>query len=55
MSSKAALLCFISAGFVTAFKLLYKESIDTVNRPLIKHPILQAATMASQPRRYFQQ
>ena len=42
MSSKAALLCFISAGFVTAFKLLYKESIDTVNIPLIKHPIIQS-------------
>ena len=42
MSSKAALLCFISTGFVTAFKLLYKESIDTVNRPLIKHPITQS-------------
>ena len=42
MSSKAALLCFISAGFVTAFKLLYKESIDTVNRPLIQHPITQS-------------
>ena len=35
MSSKAALLWFLSIGFVTAFKLPYKESMDTVNRPLI--------------------
>ena len=42
MSSKAVLLCFILAGFVTTFKLLYKESIDTVNKPLIKHPITQS-------------
>ena len=33
MTSKAALPCFISTGFVAAFKLLYKDSIDTVNRP----------------------
>ena len=32
---KAALLCFISTGFVTIFKLLSKESINTVNRPPI--------------------
>ena len=35
MTSKAALLCFISTGLVAAFKLLYKDSIDTVDRPSI--------------------
>ena len=33
--SKAALLWFLSTGFVTALNLPYKESLDTVNRPLI--------------------
>ena len=39
MSSKAALLWFLSTGFVTAFNLPYKESMDTVNRP---HPVTQS-------------
>ena len=32
-SLKVALLCFISSGLVTAFKLLHKESTVTVDRP----------------------
>ena len=31
---KAAFLCFVSSAFVAAFKVLYKESIETVNRPV---------------------
>ena len=42
MSSKVAILWFISPGSVTTFKLLYKESIGTVNRPLIYHSITQS-------------
>ena len=39
MTSKAALLCFISTGLVTAFKLLYEDLIETVDRPLRqRHP-----------------
>ena len=35
---KAAFLCFVSNAIVTAFKVLYKESIETVDRPSIKPP-----------------
>ena len=38
---KAAFLCFVSSGLVTTFKLLYKKSTDTVDRPLINAPMLQ--------------
>ena len=35
---KAAFLCVVSSALVTAFKVLYKESIETVDRPSIKPP-----------------
>ena len=35
---KAAFLCFVSSALVTAFKVLYKESIETVDRPSTKPP-----------------
>ena len=35
MTSKAALLCFISTGLVTAFKLLYKDTVNSRDAPII--------------------
>ena len=33
LSLKATFLCLVSIGLVTGFKVLYKESTDTVDRP----------------------
>ena len=35
-------LCFVLIGFFTAFKVLYKESTDTVDRPSIMPPTKQS-------------
>ena len=40
---KAAFLCFVSSALVTAFKVLYKESIETVDRPSTKPPTKKSA------------
>ena len=41
-SLKAALLCFIFSGLVTAFKLLHKDYADTVDRPSIEPSTMQS-------------
>ena len=46
-SLKAAFLCFISSGFVTAFKLLYKESTVTVDRPLLQSKVMTMASVST--------
>ena len=50
---KTAFLCFVSSAFVTAFKVLYKESIETVNRPSTKPPMEKSDENGFQTHRHF--
>ena len=50
---KAAFLCFVSSAFVTAFKVLYKESIETVNRPSTKPPTEKSDVNGFRTRHHF--
>ena len=50
---KAAFLCFVSSAFVTAFKVLYKESTETVNRPSTKPPTKKSDENGFQTCRHF--
>ena len=50
---KAALLCFVSSALVTALKVLYKESIETVDRPSTKPPTKKSDGNGFQTRHHF--
>ena len=50
---KATFLCVVSSTFITAFKVLYKESIETVDRPSIKLPTKKSNGNGFQTRRHF--